>query len=27
VQFIPYIADCGIIYESVFKKMNDLKEL
>ena len=27
VQFVPYIADCGIIYESVFKKMNSLKEL
>ena len=25
VQFVPYIADCGIIYESVFKKMKSLK--
>ena len=27
VQFIPYIADCGIIYECASKKMNALKEL
>ncbi len=27
IQFIPYIADCGIIYESVASKINNLKEL
>ena len=27
VQFVPYIADCGIIYESVFNKMKALKGL